>query len=163
MDNRKFYPIRPAKREEWEEAMSLAWTTFMKFEACDYSEQGAKSFLNFISDEKLYQMFLIGEYHLFVVIDDSRDENKIIGMISLRARSHISLLFVNERYHHRGIGRNLVNYASMFVREENRSKMITVNSAPYAEGFYKKLGFKAIDIEQENDGIISTPMTLFLE
>ncbi len=139
--------------------MSLAWTTFMKFEASDYSEEGVQSFLDFISDEKLYRMFLIGEYHVFVAVDNE----KIIGVISLRARTHISLLFVDEKYHHRGIGRNLVNYAAMFVREENKGKHITVNSSPYAENFYRRLGFKDTDTEQSKDGIIYTPMSLAIE
>ena len=159
MDIRGFYPIREAKRDEREDAMSLAWTTFMKFEASDYSEEGVQSFLDFISDEKLYRMFLIGEYHVFVAVDNE----KIIGVISLRARTHISLLFVDEKYHHRGIGRNLVNYAAMFVREENKGKHITVNSSPYAENFYRRLGFKDTDTEQSKDGIIYTPMSLAIE
>lgn len=159
MDLRHYYPIREAKRDEWEDAMSLAWTTFMKFEADDYSKEGVDSFLDFISDEKLYRMFLIGEYHVFVAVDD----DKIIGVISLRARTHISLLFVDERYHHRGVGRNLVNYAAMFVREENKGRIITVNSSPYAENFYRRLGFKDTDSEQQKDGIIYTPMSLSIE
>ena len=159
MDQRHYYPIREAKRDEWETAMSLAWTTFMKYEAGDYPKEGVDSFLDFISDEKLFQMFLIGEYHVFVAVDN----DKIIGVISLRARTHISLLFVDERYHHRGIGRNLVNYAAMFVREENKRTFLTVNSSPYAENFYRRLGFTDTDTQQQKDGIIYTPMSLSIE
>lgn len=175
MDLRGIYPIRAAKRDEWEDAMALAWTTFMKYEAPDYTESGKESFLTFISDERMYQMFLIGEYHLFVAIDDGKGisfspfdgnkaekKEKIIGIISIRARTHISLLFVDERYHHRGVGRSLVNYAIMYIREEMGEKIVTVNSAPYAIEFYHRLGFFDTDIEQESDGIFYTPMSFLI-
>ena len=35
--------IRPARREEWDDAMALAWRTFMKFEAEDYTDKGIKA------------------------------------------------------------------------------------------------------------------------
>ena len=155
MDNRKFYPIRRATRDEWESAMNLVWHTFLRFEAQDYSQKGIDSFLDFISDEGLHRMFLIGEYHMFVAVDDN---NRIIGVITLRARTHISLLFVDEHYHRQGIGRSLINYAAMYVREEMRDRSITVNAAPYAHEFYKRLGFKIMGPEQNVDGILSTPM-----
>ena len=56
------FTIRRANVEEWEAAMELVWKTFLKFEAPVYSQEGSDNFLNFISGEKLYQMFLIGEY-----------------------------------------------------------------------------------------------------
>ena len=159
MDQRHFYPIREAKRDEWETAMSLAWTTFMKFEAEDYPKEGVDSFLDFISDEKLYRMFLIGEYHVFVAVDNER----IVGVISLRAMTHISLLFVDERYHKRGIGRNLINYVAMYVREELKRNILTVNSSPYAENFYRRIGFVDTDTQQQKDGIIYTPMSFTIK
>ena len=30
--------VRPAYREEWDDAMALAWRTFMRFEAQDYTQ-----------------------------------------------------------------------------------------------------------------------------
>ena len=159
MDNRRIFPIRPAKRNEWEDAMALAWRTFMKFEAPDYSERGRDSFLEFISDEGLYKMFLLGEYHLFVALDDK----KIVGIVALRARTHISLLFVDEMYHRQGLGRSLINYAAMYVAEEIRENIITVNAAPYATEFYHKVGFKDAGPMEENDGIRYTPMLFSME
>ena len=53
--------IRRALPEEWEEAMELVWKTFLKFEADEYGPEGTKSFLDFISGDKLYKMFLIGK------------------------------------------------------------------------------------------------------
>ena len=42
--------VRPAYREEWDDAMALAWRTFMRFEAQDYTQEGIKSFQDFITD-----------------------------------------------------------------------------------------------------------------
>ncbi len=39
-------------------------------------------------------------------------------------------------------------------------QVITVNSSSYAVRIYEKMGFKATDVEQEENGIIFTPMKL---
>ena len=95
------YQIRNAYRDEWEDAMSLAWRTFLRFEADVYSPEGVRNFENFITDSTLYRMFVVGSYQMFVALDGK----KIVGMITLRDTTHISLLFVDEKYHRQGIGR----------------------------------------------------------
>lgn len=158
MDNRNTFIIRKAKREEWDEAMALSWRTFMHFVAPDYSKRGQDSFLEFISDTRLHRMFLIGEYHVFVAYDEL--EEKVIGLITIRSKSHISLLFVDEKYHHKGVGSRLIDYVAMFVKNDLRQKCLTVNSSPYARDFYIKQGFEITGPVDENDGMIYTPMIL---
>jgi GNAT superfamily N-acetyltransferase len=148
--------VRPAYREEWEDAMALAWRTFMKFEAHDYTAEGVESFLDFISDNVLYRMFIMGVYQLFVACDKKR----LIGMISLRNETHISLLFVDERYHKQGIGRRLMEYVGNYVKTEEGHRMLTVNAAPYAIGFYHRIGFVDTGRLQMSDGIYYTPMEM---
>ena len=107
MENTKLpWELRPAYRDEWQEAMDLAWKTFLKFEADDYTPEGVKSFRDFITDATLRRMFLAGSYDLVVAMEGKR----MIGMITLRLASHISLLFVDEAYHRRGVGRSLIDY-----------------------------------------------------
>lgn len=146
--------IRPAYRDEWDDAMVLAWRTFMQFEAQDYTPEGVGSFLDFITDTVLYKMFVLGSYQLFGAYDNGR----MVGMISLRNEMHISLLFVDERYHRMGIGRELIEYVSSYVLNEEGHKSITVDAAPYATGFYHHMGFVDTDTEQTKDGIRYTPM-----
>lgn len=146
--------VRCAYREEWEDAISLAWSTFMKFEAADYTPRGVKSFWEFITDPVLQRMFAMGAYQLFVAID----KGKIVGMISLRNETHISLLFVDAAYHKQGIGRALISYLCRYVDREEGHHSVTVNAAPYALGFYHKLGFEDTGAEESNDGIRFTPM-----
>lgn len=146
--------IRPAYRDEWDDAMALAWRTFMQFEARDYTPAGVESFQDFITDAVLYRMFVMGAYQLFGAYDNGR----MIGMLSLRSETHISLLFVDEKYHRMGIGRELIEYVSRYVLTEEGHNCITVNAAPYATGFYHRVGFVDTNTEQASDGIRYTPM-----
>ena len=146
--------IRKAVMADWEETMAMTWRTFLKFEAKDYGMEGVDSFRNFISDPLLRRMFLLGTYHMFV----ATYHEKIVGMVSLRNENHISLLFVDEMYHKRGIGRRLIDTIGEFSREEYGKSDITVNAAPYGLGFYKKIGFFITSSLMSNDGIKYTSM-----
>lgn len=146
--------IRPAYRGEWDDAMALAWRTFMQFEARDFTPEGVESFQDFITDTVLYRMFVLGSYQLF----GAYDNNRMIGMLSLRGETHISLLFVDGNYHRMGIGRGLIDYVSRYVLTEEGHDSITVNAAPYATGFYHRMGFVDTSAEQACDGIRYTPM-----
>lgn len=148
------YQIRTAHRDEWEDAMALAWRTFLQFESKDYPPEGVKNFERFVTDSTIYRMFLIGSYHLFVAYAGAA----LVGMITLRDDSHISLLFVDENYHRQGIGRALVRYARSYLASEMRASHMTVNASPYAVEFYHKLGFRDIRPQEQRDGIIYTPM-----
>jgi ribosomal protein S18 acetylase RimI-like enzyme len=96
----------------------------------------------------------MGAYQMFVALDHSR----IIGMITLRDTSHISLLFVDEQYHRQGVGRALMNYLTGYMADEMGIRRVTVNASPYGVGFYHKLGFRDLRSEEQRDGIIYTPM-----
>ena len=152
------YQVRSAYRNEWQDAMALAWKTFLRFEADVYSPEGVRNFENFITDSMLYRMFVMGTYQLFVALD----RDKIVGMITLRDSTHISLLFVDEAYHRQGIGRSLVKYLTDYLVAEVGADRVTVNSSPYGIAFYHKLGFRDIRPEVVRDGIIFTQMEFIL-
>ena len=149
------YTIRRIRRDEWEMAMQLAWDTFLIYEAPEYGEKGIKSFHDFVKGWELKQLFLLGEYDVYGAFED----DVIIGIAGVRRKNHISLLFVESKYHHQGIATSLMR--TMF--EETRRKGIremTVNSSPYAVMFYHKLGFTDMDKELTADGIRYTPMVV---
>ncbi|MCM1388017.1 MAG: GNAT family N-acetyltransferase [Bacillus sp. (in: Bacteria)] len=152
------YQIRSAYRDEWDDAMALAWKTFMQFEADGYTAEGIRNFEDFITDTTLYRMFIMGAYQMFVALDAKR----IVGMITLRNASHISLLFVDEKYHRQGIGRALIEYMREYLLSEAGVGRVTVNAAPYGVAFYHKLGFRDLRPEEEKDGIKYTPMEFIL-
>ena len=152
------YQVRSAYRNEWQEAMALAWKTFLQFEADVYTPEGVKNFENFITDSTLHRMFIRGTYQLFVALD----KHKVVGMITLRDSTHISLLFVDEAYHRRGIGRALIRYLTDYLLTEMGVYRVTVNAAPYGAEFYHKMGFRDVGPEETKDGIIYTPMEFIL-
>ena len=170
--------IRAAKPEEWDEVMHLVWSVFKEFHAEDYGKEGTDSFLEFITDEALRQHFLRGKYPVFVALsrDGASAEEHIVGMISMRENNFISLLFVKTGLQYSGIGTRLIERAIEFVRPDGEDAIldrdkeedyrynrlsdgsVTVNSAPNAVGFYKKLGFVATDGLQVNCGVTYLPM-----
>lgn len=152
------WEIRQAYRDEWQDAMALAWKTFLKYEADDYTPEGIRSFREFITDNTLYRMFLLGSYEMIIALEEKR----IIGMITVRGGGHVSLLFVDEQYHKRGVGRALIQYLCRYLLTEEGISRITVNASPYGLGFYHKLGFRDTGLEMQQSGIRYTPMELIL-
>lgn len=148
------YDIRWARVEEWEPAMKMIWRTFLKFEASDYSEEGIQNFLDFITDEKLFHAFLRGDYQMMVALDRER----IVGAASVRNRNHLSLLFVDEAYHRQGIGRKLLDCFCRYLKTEAGEQYMSLNAAPYAVDFYRKVGFRAVRPEEVVGGIRVTSM-----
>lgn len=152
------FHIRKAQVSDWEPAMELAFRVFLKYEAMEYGPEGIKSFAEFVTDEMLKKLFLQGNYHLFVAVE----EENIIGLISLRSGNHISLLFVDSDYHRCGVGTSLIKYLQSYLLMHTKHQKMTVNAAPYGIPFYHKLGFKDTGYETRKDGIIYTPMEFYL-
>ena len=150
--------VRCAYSSDWEGAIKLAWDTFVRYKAPGYSQEGIENFRKFVNDDMLRKMFLAGHYQLFVAVF----EGKYLGMLSLREKKHISLLFVDGDCHGNGIGKALIRFVSKYVLEEEGIDKMTVNASPYALGFYHKMGFVDLREEMEADGIIFTPMELSL-
>lgn len=152
------YEIRWAEEKDWIPAMNMIWKTFLKFEAKDYTEEGIRNFYEFITDEHLYNSFRVGRYQMMVALDGAR----IIGAASVRNYNHLSLLFVDEAYHHRGVGRDLMKRMCDYLKKEAGERYMSLKAAPYAVGFYQKLGFRAVHEEEVFSGIRVTPMEKFL-
>lgn len=148
--------IRKIYKTEWEEAMRIAWDTFILFEAPEYSKEGIKNFKNFVNDPILKQMFIEGKYLTLAAFHNGL----MVGVIGVRNENHISLLFVDSEFHHRGIATKLVEKAKEYVKNEYHRDFMTVNSSPYAVGFYHKFGFYDTDNELTTDGIRYTPMLI---
>lgn len=134
--------------------MKMIWETFLKFEAPDYEQEGIKNFFDFITDDDLHEAFLKGDYQLMVALDGRR----IVGAGSIRNRNHLSLLFVDEAYHRRGIGRAIMQSLLRYIKDEEGERYMSLKAAPYAVNFYKKLGFRAVRPEEAYSGIRVTSM-----
>ncbi len=150
------YTIRPARIEEWDEAIHLIWKVFVQYNAKDYPKEGADSFAEFITDETLHRMFIIGEYKMFLIIINGT----IIGVITLRDQTHISLLFVEGGYHCKGMGKMMIDYMKEYVQYAYQSTHLTVNAAPSAIKFYEHVGFVHTRNPFVQKGILVAPMQL---
>ena len=133
-------------QSEMDEALSLIRDVFMEFEAPCYPKEGVEAFFSFIENEKnLALMEFWGAY----------DDRKLQGVIATKDnRSHICCFFVKSAKHRQGIGRALWER----LLAVSSCSRYTVNSSPYAVGFYHKLGFVDTDVQQLVDGIYFTPM-----
>ena len=138
--------IKEIEKAQIPKAIDLIWTTFLQFEAPDYSEEVVQSFKYFIEDKKMISTLEFwGAY----------DNRELKGVIATNEnRRHICCFFVKAQYHRQGIGRKLWEY----LLANSRNEIITVNSSPYAVPIYHKLGFVDTDVEQLSDGMRYTPM-----
>ncbi|MBP5553858.1 MAG: GNAT family N-acetyltransferase [Lachnospiraceae bacterium] len=142
--------------EDWTEAMSLVWTTFMEFEAQDYGEEGVGHFFEFITDDDLHRAFLRGAYPVLV----ARLDGRIVGVGSVRSGNRLSLLFVAKDFHRNGIGSELIDRLCRYLRDVCHEDCMIVKAAPYAVEFYKKIGFMPLEPEKNISGIRVTSMEL---
>lgn len=139
--------VQPLPERDLQSALDLALRVFMDFEAPDYAPQGIETFRSFLlSGESVSALRFFGAY----------EQDSLVGMLATRGEdgSHIALFFVETAWQGRGVGRALFAAA----RERCRSDRMTVNSSPYAEPIYERLGFTAVSEEQERDGIRFVPM-----
>ncbi len=148
------------REDKLRDALELVWEVFDEFEAPDYEEMGVKTFQHFIEYHAMRDRLDKGEMKLWGCYQNSY----LVGVVALREGQHISLLFVRKKFHHLGIASRLVRIAISDVKAQKPEiPQITVNSSPYAVGFYKAVGFKALGPEEKRDGIRYTPMRRSLE
>lgn len=148
------YVVRWANEKEWAPAMRMIWRTFLKYEGKDYTKEGIRHFYDFITDDDLYVSFLKGEYQMMVALYGG----EVIGAGSIRNKNHLSLLFVDENYHHMGVGSAILGKLCEYLKTETGERTMSLQAAPYAVNFYKKLGFRTVRPETEYSGIRVTAM-----
>ena len=146
------YKIEELKLENLEEAIKVIETTFLKFEAPDYSKEGIENFFKFANYDTIKEN-LKRNMKMYV----AKLKGKIVGVIGYRDNSHINLLFVLEEYQRNGIAKALYNLVIENCKNVG-TKKVTVNSSPYAHNVYLKFGFIDNNQMQEVDGIKFYPM-----
>lgn len=143
--------IRRLGKSDIREAMALVWEVFSEFEAPEYSDEGVAEFRRYIAPEAICGRMDRGE----LVLWGGYDGKAMAGVVALRTKDHISLLFVRKEYQRQGLARRLFEAAKQAF---TGTKEITVNSSPYAVEVYKHLGFVPVSGEMTMKGIRFTPM-----
>jgi GNAT superfamily N-acetyltransferase len=140
-------------------ALELVLEVFSEFEAPDYSQEGIKTFKEFIQLDSILKKIEAGELCFW----ECCKEDQIVGVIATKGLNHICLLFVKKEFHRQGIARRLFRKVLDVCLASEVVKKITVNSSPYALEAYRRLGFQAINGEQSIDGLRFIPMEYLLE
>ena len=152
------------------EALDMITDVFYEYNAKDYSEQGIREFTNFIDfdwhknrfEERSYiddesdeegGVFIrfYDEFRMWICEDTGND--KIIGVLATYG-AHLYWMFVDGKYHRRGIARKLFD----IMVENIKPHRMTVCASPYAVEVYRKLGFVDSGDEQNEQGLRVIPM-----
>jgi GNAT superfamily N-acetyltransferase len=142
---------------EEQQALDLVRQVFDSNVAPTYSDEGNEEFYKYLRLDDFLKR--IQDNHLVFVAKDSA--NVIVGILELRASSHISLLFVRDDLQRSGIGRTLVAQAISVAKSVGITSL-SVNSSPNAVSAYESYGFRADSGERIINGIRFVPMTMDL-
>jgi GNAT superfamily N-acetyltransferase len=150
-------------REGDEEAVShLIQKSFHRHIARHYLPEGMEAFLKDTSAEGIAER--MGKGQLLIVAEMiGGGEAQLVGIIAVRNGNHISLFFVDDEHHGRGVARTLLEEAVRRIRQSVPGvDRLTVNSSPFAVGFYERMGFQPTGPEQYRAGMLVTPMVCAL-
>ena len=134
--------------------LQLVWCVFEEFEAYQHSAESVREFQSYFEYSNIKQLLDNSEMKMWGCFHS----DEIIGMIATKQSCHISLLFVDKKYHRQGIARALYRKVIEGCSKIEDSSEISVNSSLYAVEAYKRLGFVATDTEQQKNGIRFVPM-----
>lgn len=132
------------------ESLSLALRVFDEVEAQIYPPSGREHFAAFVMGDELKKHIASGDMKIYICSESCT----VIGMIAVQNKSHISLAFVDGEHRSTGVGKEIFER----ICEDLPESSFTVNAAPPAEMFYRRLGFIPTDMERFEDGIIYIPM-----
>lgn len=138
-------------------ALEVAKRAFDMFIAPDYSDEGIKTFYDFIETENIRKRLDDGNF----IIWGAYEDGKTIGVVAIRDKNHISLFSVDKDFQGKRIGKKLMQTAFDYVSGIGL-EFVTVNASPYAVPIYHRLGFGYTDVEQLDSGMKYTPMKAFL-
>jgi GNAT superfamily N-acetyltransferase len=91
------------------------------------AEQGEQAMRGFLAQGYVYHVAEV--------------DGTLAGFIAIRARSHVYSLYVERRFHRRGIARRLWEAAQQAALGPGHPGAFTVNASNHALPFYASLGF----------------------
>jgi len=125
--------VRRLRPDEADEACALARAVFDRFIAPAQEEKGRRMFHRFAQPAELLQRHTT-RYTSWVAVDGPR----VVGLLHIHARNHVSMLFVAPENQGHGCAGLLLHTAA------SGGELVfpaTVNASPNAVGFYAKVGF----------------------
>lgn len=147
--------IRKYKKGDLIVCANLIRSTYADFCVVGSDKKASKVYMDMYDVERdceVVEKIMKGSFIFFVAVEDDR----ILALV--RGKSdRITGLFVDKKYHNRGIGKLLVK---RFEKEaiKNGAKKIKIRSSLYGVPFYQKLGFKKTTGIRNLRGLVVQPM-----
>ena len=145
--------IRPLEEADLPACARLLRDSASEFIVHESTPEGASTFLR-ENDEHGLRAYVQGG-HVYHV---ARDGTALAGFVGVRANSHLFHLFVDKRWHGRGLARQLWNVARREAIVRGGPGEFTVNSSNYAVPVYEAFGFVRTAPMQCVKGLYFNPM-----
>lgn len=147
--------FRAAKPDDAGAISRLVLVSQAKFTFHEYSDEGKARMSRQLSPEAIADTFRRGNV-VFVAEADAH----LIGVVSIRNNEHLSLNFVDEAFHQRGISKNLWELGKVECIRRGNPGRFTLRSSTFALPVYEKWGFVRTGPVDRTGGILSHPMVL---
>ncbi|MCE1187914.1 MAG: GNAT family N-acetyltransferase [Ignavibacteria bacterium] len=132
----------------------LVHQVFNEFVSADCTPDGRAMFYDWINPEFIARRQKEGRYMLIAYV-----EGTMAGVIEMRDKNHIALLFVLTQFQGNGIARRLFEEAKQYCIEKYPGiSGFTVFASLYSVNIYRALGFIPSAEVQEQNGIRFIPM-----
>lgn len=136
-------------------AADLVMRVFAAYVGHEYSARGVEEFARYADASALRERLDGGKCIALAAVRG----DALIGVIEFRGTDHLSLLFVDDRFHRRGIARALLSeMIEKLAAAGTAVSSVEVNSSRDAIPAYRRLGFEVSGPERTVDGITFTPM-----
>ena len=123
----------------------------------DFSTEGRSHLLAHFGVTEMEERLKAAEYR-FKLAEDGAE---LVGVVALRAATHLQYLFVAKSHQRAGLARRLWQLARRdAIRDGNAVGRFTVNASGYAVPAYERLGFRRVGPVQEKNGVRFQPMEL---
>jgi len=129
--------IRKFRAQDTREVAKIIKETFQKYNHADGSKEAIRKYVERFEEDKLSALTDSLQKGRIVLI--AEDNGRIMGVVR-GDENRVSNLFVDGRYHGRGIGRRLIDEFEKKAREFG-SDYINIKSSLYAVPFYQHMGY----------------------
>jgi len=127
-----------AKKGDAKEISVCRQKAIKKLNSNGYSKKGLKDLLDNSSFSSV--VLDLSDYEIFILIHDKN----VIGTVSL-GKNQIGELYVDPDYAGRGIGEKLLRFIEKYAKSKDMQSVYLFSALP-SEGFYKKNGYKSLNI-----------------
>jgi GNAT superfamily N-acetyltransferase len=156
--------VHPLLDNDVERAIALVLRSFDDAVAPDYGPGGVDAFRRFATPDALRARIADGAIVRVAIVD-----REIVGVVEFtvgnaKQPAHVVILFVDPAHQRKTVGRSLLFHAIDACQQLDPPPLrMTVNSSPVAMPFYEKHFFQALSEPTNEDGMVATPMGIFLD